>query len=87
MQLTLILKTDRRKHYFYDSIQLMIFLCDSISDKNEVFGWGNSEYNQLDLNNGTQQINTPIHLKKVQKCGKIIDIASGGSACMVLNGN
>lgn len=56
------------------------------SDKNEVFGWGNSEYNQLDLSEGVQQINTPIHMKMIQKYGKIIDIASGGSACMVLNG-
>lgn len=52
-----------------------------------MFGWGNSEYNQLDSNNGIQQINTPKYLKKVQKCGKIIDIASAGSSCMVLNGN
>lgn len=57
-----------------------------ITDKNEVFGWGNSEYNQLDLSNGIQQINTPIHLQNTRKCGKVIDIASGGSACMVLNG-
>lgn len=58
-----------------------------ISDKNEVFGWGNSEYNQLDLSNGIQQINTPIHLNVTKKCGKIIDIATGGSGCIVLNGN
>lgn len=57
-----------------------------ISDKNEVFGWGNSEYNQLDLSDGIQQINTPIHLQNTKKCGNIIDIASSGSACMVLNG-
>lgn len=55
-------------------------------DKNEVFGWGNSEYNQLDLHGGIQQTNTPIHLQNTKKCGKVIDIASGGSACMVLNG-
>lgn len=62
----------------------MIFV---FADKNEVFGWGNSEYNQLNLNGGIQQINTPIHLPNTKKCGKVIDIASGGSACMVLNGN
>lgn len=60
------------------------FLC--ISDKNQVFGWGNSEYNQLDLSGGIQQINTPIHLKMTEECGKIVDVANGGSACMVLNG-
>ena len=65
---------------------ILKIISNSISDKNEVFGWGNSEYNQLDLNNGIQQINTPIHLKMLQKCGKITDIATGGSGCMVLNG-
>lgn len=51
-----------------------------------MFGWGNSEYNQLDLSFGVQQIHTPIRLKMLEKCGKIIDIASAGSMCMVLNG-
>ncbi|XP_031618960.1 RCC1-like G exchanging factor-like protein [Contarinia nasturtii] len=57
----------------------------ALNDKNEVFGWGNSEYNQLGLSNGIQQVNTPINLKLLKKCGKIIDIATAGSACMVLN--
>lgn len=56
------------------------------SDKNQVFGWGNSEYNQLHLNDSKQQMNTPIYLNMIENCGKIIDIASGGSICMVLNG-
>lgn len=70
---------------------LLKFVCENyfikieFSDKKEVFGWGNSEYNQLNLGE-IQQINSPIHLKMVEKCGKIIDIATGGSVCMVLNG-
>lgn len=51
-----------------------------------MFGWGNSEYNQLGLSNGIQQINTPVKLNINKRCGKIIDIATAGSACMVLNG-
>lgn len=33
-----------------------------------------------------QQIHTPIYLKAPSKCGKIIDIAAGGSYCLILNG-
>lgn len=33
-----------------------------------------------------QQIHTPIHLKALSAYGKIIDIATGGSYCLVLNG-
>lgn len=64
-------------------IEFIFFL---ISDKHELFGWGNSEYNQLDLSDGVQQINTPIHLAMAKQYGKIVDIANGGSACMILNG-
>jgi hypothetical protein len=57
-----------------------------ISDKGEVFGWGNSEYGQFRSVTEDQQINRPVnlHLKGI---GKIIDVASGGTICMVLNGN
>lgn len=44
----------------------------------ELFGWGNSEYNQFELDNGNQQVNTPIHLKTAKYCGKITDIGAGG---------
>lgn len=57
-----------------------------ISDKGEVFGWGNSEYKQLDLPDDQQQVHTPMYIKSVKKCGKIVDIAAGGSFCLVLNG-
>lgn len=57
-----------------------------ITDKGEIFGWGNSEYGQLLSNSDTQQINTPTRLKNCNEVGKIIDIASGGCFCMALNG-
>ena len=56
-----------------------------ISDKGEVFGWGNSEYGQFKMVTEEQQINSPVKLN-LSSVGKIIDIASGGSMCMVLNG-
>lgn len=56
------------------------------SDKGEVFGWGNNEYSQLEATNGDQQLCTPIHLNKLKQCGKIVDIACGGSSCIALNG-
>lgn len=57
----------------------------ALNDKGEVFGWGNSEYNQILLESDEQQINVPIHLKYLKGVGKIIDIAAGGSFSMVLN--
>lgn len=56
----------------------------ALNDKGEVFGWGNSEYGQISQVEGVQQINVPVNLK-LDGIGKIIDIASGGSFCMVLN--
>lgn len=56
------------------------------SDRGDVFGWGNSEYGQLEFDGINQQINTPIHLKFTKKCDKIVDVAAGGSFCMALNG-
>lgn len=58
----------------------------AINDKGELFGWGNSEYNQL-LHEETQQIHTPRHLKKCQGLGKIVDMAAGGSFCIAVNEN
>ena len=56
-----------------------------ISDKGEVFGWGNSEYSQL-LQEEVQQIHTPRHLAKFRGLGKITDVAAGGSFCIAANG-
>lgn len=55
-------------------------------DKGEVFGWGNSEYGQLGTKDDMQQLHTPIYLKPTKKCGKVIDVAAGGSFCLALNG-
>ena len=33
-----------------------------------------------------QQVNSPVKLDLGKDVGKVIDIASGGSMCMVLNG-
>ena len=57
----------------------------TISDKGEVFGWGNSEYSQL-LQEDIQQINTPRYLSKCRGLGKIVDVAAGGSFCIAANG-
>ncbi|KAL0268568.1 UNVERIFIED_CONTAM: hypothetical protein PYX00_010455 [Menopon gallinae] len=58
----------------------------ALNDKGEVFGWGNTEYCQIfDEGGQYQQVNTPVHLKKCQGFGKIIDVAAAGSLCMMLN--
>ncbi|XP_032678691.1 RCC1-like G exchanging factor-like protein [Odontomachus brunneus] len=56
----------------------------ALSDKGKVFGWGNSEYGQL-LVEDNYQINIPIELDMFKDFGRIIDIAAGGCFCMVLN--
>ena len=50
-----------------------------------MFGWGNSEYSQLHMATDEQQVNSPVKLN-LGEVGKVVDIASGGSMCMVLNG-
>lgn len=62
----------------------------ALNDKGEVFGWGNSEYGQLiDVENNYDtsqvQFNQPKYLNMIKNLGKIIDIAAGGSFCLVLN--
>jgi len=56
----------------------------ALSDKGEVFGWGNSEYGQLSSVTPEQQICHPKHMP-LKGLGKVVDIASGGTVCMVLN--
>lgn len=56
------------------------------TDKGEVFGWGNSEYGQLPCTEDNQQINKPRYVECTKGLGRIVDIASGGSICLVLNG-
>ena len=54
-------------------------------DNGDVFGWGNSEYSQLHMATEEQQVNSPVKLN-LGDVGKVLDVASGGSMCMVLNG-
>lgn len=56
----------------------------AINNKGECFGWGNSEYGQLIQNTG-KRINSARALESTKRCGKIIDIACGGSFCLALN--
>ena len=65
----------------YPSNQKVCFFADN----GEVFGWGNSEYSQLHMATDEQQVNSPVKLN-LGDVGKVLDVASGGSMCMVLNG-
>lgn len=60
---------------------LFIFLANG-----EIFGWGNTEYGQLQLPGDLQQICVPTFVSFCKSLGKIKDIATSGTACMVLNG-
>jgi len=66
-------------------LNTIILLNVMLLDKGEVFGWGNSEYGQLLLDNDKYQINTPKNLP-LKSIGKITDIGASGSACIALNG-
>lgn len=59
----------------------------ALNDKGDVFGWGNSEYGQFQTVTDEQQLSTPTKLNISEITGKVIDIASGGTVCMVLNEN
>ncbi|XP_045609753.1 RCC1-like G exchanging factor-like protein [Procambarus clarkii] len=56
----------------------------ALSDKGEVFGWGNSEYHQLNSVTDEMQIHTA---KKLQfpDIRKVVDVASAGTMCMFIN--
>ena len=56
----------------------------ALNDQGDVFGWGNSEYGQFSSVTPDQQVCSPVKLD-LKEVGKVIDIASGGSICMVLN--
>ncbi|XP_011501602.1 PREDICTED: Williams-Beuren syndrome chromosomal region 16 protein homolog [Ceratosolen solmsi marchali] len=57
----------------------------ALSDNGKVFAWGNSEYGQIPTCKDNQQVNVATELKIYEKLGHIVDIAAGGSFCMVLN--
>lgn len=56
-----------------------------VVDKGKVFGWGNSEYAQLLLDDKNQQVNIATEIRALEQLGHIVDIACGGCFCMVLN--
>uniref|UniRef100_A0A336KZB7 CSON000941 protein n=1 Tax=Culicoides sonorensis TaxID=179676 RepID=A0A336KZB7_CULSO len=58
----------------------------ALNDKGEVFGWGNTEYGQFALGDA-QQLNVPKYLEITKGLSKIVDIATTGSACLILNDN
>ncbi|XP_060066382.1 RCC1-like G exchanging factor-like protein [Ylistrum balloti] len=55
----------------------------AVSEEGELFGWGNSEYNQLAMVTDHTQVNVPRHLR-VRKCGKVAKAVAGGSICALL---
>ncbi|CAH0727634.1 unnamed protein product, partial [Brenthis ino] len=60
----------------------------ALNDNGELFGWGNSEYGQVPMNSKHQQVNMSYALVNFTKgLGKIVDIAAGGSYCLVCNEN
>ncbi|XP_063700817.1 RCC1-like G exchanging factor-like protein [Culicoides brevitarsis] len=58
----------------------------ALNDKGEVFGWGNSEYGQFALDE-QQQLNVPRYLEITKGLSKIVDIATTGTSCLILNEN
>ncbi|XP_068141618.1 RCC1-like G exchanging factor-like protein [Drosophila tropicalis] len=59
----------------------------ALNEHGDCFGWGNSEYGQLDNDpeHAQTQINIPRALKLTKEIGRIRQVASGGSFCMALN--
>lgn len=55
----------------------------ALSDKGDVFGWGNSEYGQI--SDHEMQISLPRFMKQCSNFSRIVDIAASGSACLILN--
>ena len=63
--------------------------CDTVlavSNKGEVFGWGNSEYGQFDMITQEPQIASPTHLPVNDVCGQVKAVAAAGTKCAVVNG-
>ena len=55
----------------------------ALSDRGEVFCWGNSEYGQLRSVTSEQQVNVPTRLP-TPGLGRVVDVASGGTVCLLL---
>jgi len=57
----------------------------ALNDSGKVFGWGNSEYNQLNLATSEMQLHTPRYLPLSSIYGKIVDVSTTGTSCLILN--
>ena len=55
----------------------------ALSERGEVFCWGNSEYGQLRTVTSEQQVNLPT-LLPTPGLGRVVDVASGGTVCLLL---
>jgi len=64
-----------------------IHWCDC-TENGELFGWGNTEYNQLGggQHSDEMQVSIPRHIP-LPDVGRIVKAAAAGSACAVVNGN
>lgn len=55
----------------------------AVNDQGDVFGWGNTEYGQISKTE--MQLGSPRVLTQCKGVSPIVDVASGGSACLMLN--
>ena len=64
----------------------LLWLCVA---KGELFGWGNTEYNQLGggQQSDEMQVNVPRHIPLKNVVGRIVKVAAAGSSCALINGN
>ena len=56
----------------------------ALSERGEVFCWGNSEYGQLRTVTSEQQVSQPT-LLPTPGLGRVLDVASGGTVCLLLS--
>lgn len=59
----------------------------AVNDAGEVFGWGNSEYHQLNSITSEMQIHSARRLKLPSHIGRVVDVAAAGTMCLILNEN
>nr|XP_022899731.1 RCC1-like G exchanging factor-like protein [Onthophagus taurus] len=57
----------------------------ALNEKGDVFGWGNTEYGQLITPGNEQQVANPTYIVSTKNLGKIKDVATSGTSCMILN--
>lgn len=76
------------KKYKFNKLNklILIYTSNSIKDKGDVFGWGNSEYAQFSSATNEMQLNVPRRLRFANFQKKIVDVACGGTMCGVLDG-